>query len=399
MDGLLGGIRVLDLADEKASFSTKLLADLGARVVKIEKPGGDPARKRGPFREKSPNSECSLPFCYHNTNKFSITLNLESREGRKIFLKLAQATDVVVESFPPGYLEKLGLGFEALKEINPALVLVSVTGFGQTGLRAAYKSCDLVASAFGGQMYVTGSPDSEPLKLFGEQSYLTASLYAAISILLALRQRGKNQCAEHIDISLQEAVLSSLEHVSMRFFTENIISGRQGSLHWNNFFYVFPCKDGFMQMTLFENWETLVEWLDNDGMAQDLRDEKYGDQTYRMDHVSHIIEVLSGWTQNHTTKELFELGQLMCFPWAPVQTPKQITNCPQLKSRKFFVDIAHPEENDTLPYPWFPYKFSPPLATPYRRAPRTGEHNAHIYIKELGFSENELNLLSAKGVI
>jgi len=399
MDGLLGGIRILDLADEKASFSTKLLADLGARVVKIEKPGGDPARKRAPQQEKSSDTESNLSFCYHNTNKLSITLNLESREGRQIFLKLAQATNAVVESFPPGHLEKLDLGFEALKKINPALVLVSVTGFGQTGLRSAYKSCDLIASAFGGQMYVTGSPDSEPLKLCGEQSYLTVSLYAAISILLTLRQRGKNQCAEHIDISLQEAVISSLEHVSMRFFAEKIISERQGSLHWNNFFYVFPCKDGFMQMTLFENWETLVEWLDSEGMAQDLVDEKYGDQTYRMNHVSHIIEVLRKWTMSHTTKDLFELGQLMRFPWAPVQTPKQITNCSQLEARKFFVDIAHPEKGDTHKYPRFPYLFSPPVATPYKRAPRVGEHNAQIYSEELGFSKNEVNRLSAKGVI
>lgn len=396
---LLGGIRILDLSDEKAAYCTKLLADLGARVIKVEKPGGDPARDKGPLRDKLPGAEGSLSFCYHNTNKLGITLNLESREGKQIFLKLTQKADVVVESFSAGYLKRLGLGFKVLGRANPAIIVASVTGFGQKGPRKGYKSCDLVAAAFGGQMSVTGSPSCEPLKLYGEQSYLTASLFAAIGILLAVRQRNKSGKGEHIDIALQESVVASLEHVALRYFSDRVISKRQGRLHWNNFFYVFPCKDGFIQMTLFENWETLVEWMDGDGMAQDLRDEKYHDAAYRQNHLSHIIDVLSNWTKNHTTRHLFELGQLMRFPWAPVQSPKHIIDCPQLKDRKFFADIEHPQEEDTLKYPWLPYRFSPPVSTPHRRAPRIGEDNIQIYHKELGFSKNELKVLSAKGII
>jgi crotonobetainyl-CoA:carnitine CoA-transferase CaiB-like acyl-CoA transferase len=396
---LLDGIRVLDLSDEKAAFCTKLLADLGARVIKVEKPGGDPARDKGPLREKSPGAEDSLSFCYHNTNKLGITLNLESREGKQIFLKLTQKADVVVESFPAGYLKRLGLGFKVLGRSNPAIIVASVTGFGLNGPRKGYKSCDLVAAAFGGQMSVTGSPSGEPLKLYGEQSYVTASLFSAIGILLAIRQRNKNGKGEHIDIALQESVVASLEHVALRFFSDRVISKRQGRLHWNNFFYVFPCKDGFIQMTLFENWETLVEWMDGDGMAQDLRDEKYRDAAYRQNHRDHIIDVLTNWTKNHTTQHLFELGQLMRFPWAPVQSPEDIIACPQLKARKFFTDIEHPGEEGTVKYPQLPYKFSPPVSVPRRPAPRIGEDNIQIYHNELGFSKNELKVLSAKGVI
>src|SRR3989304_8957041 len=156
--GLLKGIQVLDLADEKASFCSKLLADLGARVIKIERPGGDPSREMGPFLEDLPNPERSLFFYHNNTNKLGITLNLEYKDGKEIFLKLLQKTDVVVESFPPDYLRQKGLGFDVLSLVNQKLIQVSVTGFGESGPRSQYESCDLTASAFGGQMYVTGSP-------------------------------------------------------------------------------------------------------------------------------------------------------------------------------------------------------------------------------------------------
>ncbi len=396
---LLGGIQILDLSDEKASFCTKLLADIGARVIKIERPGGDPSRKHRPFWGKASHPENSLSFCYNNTNKLGITLNLEHDDGKLLFSRLVERTDIVVESFYPGDLEKLGLGFEVLKKINPALILVSITGFGQEGPRKGFKSSDLVASAFGGQMYVTGISTAKPLKLYGQQPSLIASLFGATGILLALRKRRRSGKGEHIDISIQEAVTASLEHVMVRFFHENIIPARQGNLHWNHLFHIFPCKDGFIQITLFEGWETLVEWMDSEGMAENLKDEKWRDEQYRRKHIDHIIKVLGKWTKTHTNNELFELGQLMRFSWAPVQTPEQITGCPQLKTREFFVNIEHPEEGDILKYPWVPYKFRPPITTPYKRAPRIGEDNVQIYNKELGVSKNKLNMLSASGVI
>ena len=204
---LLAGLQVLDLADEKACFCSKLLADLGARVIKVERPGGDPSRNIGPFWKDSPHPDRSLSFFYNNTNKLGITLDLDHEKGKKDFIRLVEESDVVVETFSPGHLETLGLSFKTLSEINPGIILTSVTGFGQNGPRKDYKSCDLVAAAFGGQMYVSGSPSTFPLKIFGEQSYYIASLNAAIGILLALqnRRRGGGK-GEHIDISLQEPV-------------------------------------------------------------------------------------------------------------------------------------------------------------------------------------------------
>ena len=371
----------------------------GATVIKVERPGGDFSRKKGPFRTGTADSENSLSFYYYNTNKFSITLNLECQEGKQLFLKLVEKIDVVVGSFEKGYLETLGLGFEILKKVNRALVLASVTGFGQNGLRSRYKSCDLVASAFGGQMHVTGNPSSQPLKLHGEQSYLTASLFAAIGILLSLRRKNKIGKGGLVDISLQEAVVSSLEHVTPRFFADKIITRRRGRLHWDSLFYVFPCKDGYIQMTLFENWETLVEWMDGEGMAEDLMQEKYKDTSYRRSHVDHIVAVMIKWTATHKVLDLFKLAQLMRFPWAPVQSPKQILNCPQLKYRKFFSDIENPEKNGIRKCPGLPYKFSPEMSIPCRRPPQIGENNYQFYCKELGFSVNKLKNFSDKGVI
>jgi benzylsuccinate CoA-transferase BbsE subunit len=398
-EGLLSGIRILDLADEKASFCSKLLADLGAYVIKIEKPGGDPSRKMGPFLGNLPHPEKSLFFFHNNTNKFGITLNLENEAGREIFLRLVKRTDIVLETFSPGYLHELGLGYEVLSEANRRLILVSVTGFGQRGPRSQYRSCDIVASAFGGQMYVSGSPSSPPIKPFGEQSYYTASLFAATGVLLALRKRRHSGKGEHIDISLQEAVASTLEHVLIQYFYEKVVPTRRGSLLWNSSFSILPCKDGYLLISLFQQWETLVEWMDSEGMADDLMEEKYREEDYRRRNIRHVIEVLQRWTKTHTTRELFESGQLMRFPWAPVYSPKEILENCQLKARGFFVDVHHPEMGAPIRYPGVPYQFSLTPSNHWKRAPLAGEDNRQVYQEELGLPEEELRRLSAMNAI
>ena len=398
-DSLLREIRVLDLADEKASFCSKLLADMGACVIKVEKPGGDASRAIGPFLRNSPHPERSLFFCYNNTNKLGITLNLENRDGREIFCRLVKGTDIVIETFPPGYLKELGLGFEILSELNPRLILVSVTGFGQNGPRTNHKCCDLVASAMSGQMYVSGSPSTPPLKPFGEQSYYTASLFAAVGMLLALRKRNQSGKGEHIDISLQEAATSTLEHVMIRYFYDHIIPKRQGSLYWNNAFCIVPCKDGFILVTLLHQWETLVEWMDSEGMADDLIDERWNDEAYRLQHRDHIIEVLKRWTKTHTTSELFESGQLMGFPWAPIHSPKEVLESPQLKARGYFKSVEHPEIDESLKYPGVPYKFNSSLPKQWKRAPLIGEDNVRVFQGQLGLTKQEIQRLSSMGAI
>ncbi len=397
--GPLEEITILDLADEKGSFCSKLLADMGAYVIKVEKPGGDTSRLIGPFLGDSPHPEKSLSFFYNNMNKWGITLNITCNAGRELFTQLIRKTDVIVESFPVEYLDKLGLGFKALNKINPKLIMASITGFGQTGPRKDFKACDLVASALGGQMYVSGSPSLSPIKAYGEQSYITASLFAAVGILLALQGRAKTGRGQHVDVSLQEAVTATLEHILVRHFHECVIPKRQGNRHWNHFFYILPCKDGYIHMTPFQYWETLVEWLDSDGMVKDLLGEKWKDEDYRMKHVDHVIDVLTEWTKTHTTNELFELGQLMRFPWAPVCSPNEVLSSPQLRARRFFKDIRGPENPQALKYPGVPYRFSQGFSIPNKRAPLIGEDNIKIYREVLGLSWEDIASLSSKGLI
>ncbi len=394
---LLKGIQVLDLADERASFCSKLLADLEARVIKIERPGGDPSRKIGPFIDDSPHPERSLRFFHNNTNKLGITLNLVHEDGKKIFLKLLQKTDIIVETLP-GLLRQNGLAFDALRSENIGLIHVSVSAFGEDDPRN-YRACDLVASAFGGQMYVTGSPSTPPLKPFGDQSYFTASLFAAVSILLALRKRAQTGKGEHVDISLQESVTSTLDHVMVRYFHENTIAKRLGRLYWNYSFCIFSCKDGHILLAPFQQWETLVEWMKDEGMAGDLAEVKYLEEEYRLAHIDHILQVLEQWTRTHTVQELFETGQLIRFPWAPVSSLKDVISNPQLRAREFFVGVEHPEINKSISYPRSPYKCSSSSTHRWRRAPLVGEDNIRIYQGELGLSEAEYERLLSLGVI
>jgi crotonobetainyl-CoA:carnitine CoA-transferase CaiB-like acyl-CoA transferase len=202
-----------------------------------------------------------------------------------------------------------------------------------------------------------------------------------------------------LDISLQEAAVSTLDHVMVRYFYENMIAKRLGGAYWNHTFCILPCKDGHILLALFQQWETLVEWMENEGMADDLKDEKYREEGYRTSCINHVLEVIERWTKTHTAKELFESGQLMRFPWAPISSLKEVLGNPQLKAREFFIDVEHPEMKKSISYPGSPYKFSHSPAGRWKRAPLIGEDNVRIYQGELGLSDEELQRLSSLGVI
>ena len=185
----------------------------------------------------------------------------------------------------------------------------------------------------------------------------------------------------------------------VRYFAEGIIFQRQESLHWNDGFVILPCRDGFIHVTLFQKWETLIEWLDTEGMAEDLADEKWLNEDYRRQHLEHVIAVLEKWTAVHTTDEIFELAQLMRFPWAPVQTPNEIINSPQLKARRFFNKLEYTGSEKTVTFPGPPHKNNNQLDTRITPAPMPGEHNEMIYRQELGLSEKNLKRLYDRKVI
>jgi benzylsuccinate CoA-transferase BbsE subunit len=380
----LSGYRILDLTDDKGMLCSRYLADMGAEVIRIEKPGKSLARS--PF------------FWATNLGKRAITLNIELKPGQEIFRRLVETADVLVESQPPGYLEALGLGYPQLSQINPRLVMASITDFGHSGPYRDYKSCDLVASALGGQMYVCGEAESPPLKPFGDQSYYLASIFAAIGVLLALWSRHTSGRGQHIDISLLECVAAALDHVLVRYFYQGAVAKRRGGLYWSNAFRIFPCRDGYILLSLFQQWQTLVEWLASEGMAEDLTDKKWLDRDYWLKHLDHIIEVLERWTKNHTVAELVGKGQLMHFPWAEVASVSGLVASPQLKERDFWVEVEYPESGKKYKFPGVPCKLS---RSPWQvggKVPKAGEHNKDIY-QELGLTEEEVKTLIKEGVI
>ncbi|HEX9976202.1 MAG TPA: CaiB/BaiF CoA-transferase family protein, partial [Dehalococcoidales bacterium] len=277
------------------------------------------------------------------------------------------------------------------------LVMASITGFGQGGPYRDYKSCDIVASALGGQLYVSGEPES-PLKPFGAQSYYLASLFAAIGVLLALWQRHTSGRGQYIDVSLQECVAATLDHVLVRYFYEGAVARRQGSLHWNGAFRLFPCRDGHILLSLFQQWETLVEWLDSEGMAEDLTDKEWRDRQFRLRHLDHVIEVLERWTRSHAVAELVEQGQLMRFPWAEVASISGIMANSQLEERDFWVEVEHPQTGKKYKFPGAPAKLSRSPWQVGSRVPKVGGQNKEVY-QGLGLSEDEIGALIKEGII
>ncbi|MFC2013294.1 CaiB/BaiF CoA transferase family protein [Chloroflexota bacterium] len=384
-EGALSGYRVLDLADERGIFCSRILADMGADVVRVERPGEGSAR--------------GLYFWAANLGKRGITLNLAASQGREIFKRLVKSTDILVESYQSAYLETLGLDYSWLSEVNPRLIMASITNFGQSGPCRNCKSSDLVASALGGQMYVCGEPDTPPLKPFGSQSYFSACLFAAIGIMTALWGRHLTGKGQQIDISIQDCVAACLDHVLVRYFYEGVVTKRQDSLYWNNAFRVFPCRDGYILLSMFHQWGTLVEWLDSEGMAEDLTDKKWLDRDYRLQQLAHVIEVLERWARSHTVAELVEQGQLMRFPWAEVVTMSRLLDNSQLRERDFWVEVEHPETCKRSKFPGAPCKLSRSPWQVGSHMPSVGEHNMDIYCWELGLSEREVEALVKEGII
>jgi len=283
---LLGDIRIIDLADQKGIYCTKLLADLGADTIKIEKPGGDPTRHIGPFFHDEPDPEKSLYWFQFNTSKRGITLNLETAAGREILKKLAKTADVIVETFPPGHLDEMGLGYSVLKETNSRLVLTSITPFGQTGPYRDYRASDLVAQAMGGLMYLAGYLEDPPHRLYGSQAYHSASVQAAVGTMMALYARELTGRGQHVDVSMQESVLMSQETAMQSYNLRQVIRRRisaEGQAVPG--IGLYPCKDGYIWSNVIPGtgvgWDVIIDWMDSEGMADDLTDTKW-EETFRL---------------------------------------------------------------------------------------------------------------------
>jgi benzylsuccinate CoA-transferase BbsE subunit len=417
-EAVLSGYSILDLTDDKGHYCGKVLADLGADVIKIEPPGGDPSRNIGPFYKDTPDPEKSLSWWAYNTSKRGITLNLESDQGRDIFRRLVKNADAVVESSPPGYMDGLGLGYMALSEINPDIVVTSITPFGQTGPYKDWKADDLVGWAIAGQAYVTGDDDRPPCQISFPHGYLVAGSHAASGTLAALYYRECSGEGQHVDVSMQEAVLwTTLMLVQFWDIMKiNLFrAGSRRSMGTALFRLAFPCKDGHVGFLVAGGqlasitMPPLIKWMAEEGMLgafEDKKDWEARDWIEKVDAMALTQETVDAWENSllaffatKTKAEIYEKAREKSMIIYPVSTTKDLAENVQLKTRDFYVGVEHPELGETITYMGSPYKMTVDSWSIRRRAPLIGEHNKEIYDGELGLSQADMRLLKEAGVI
>ena len=395
----LAGLRVLDLTDLKGALCGRMLADMGADVIKIEPPQGDPTRRFGPFAGDTPHPDRSLKFWFYNLNKRAVTLDCTHPEGRQILLRLAQSADVVIESFEPGAMERMGLSWAELHRRNPALVLCSITPFGQSGPYRDFLADDTIITALGGMLWVNGFPEEPPLRPLGLQAYNFGGLIGASAILCALLARERSAAGQWIDLSLQETTVAALEHVPGQYREFGRVEYRRGTQHWTGGFRAVKCRDGrYLLNCTLGDFNTLLEWIKSEGKAQDLVEPQWQQHQHRRENAAHMFDVIDEWIKDYTSEEALERAQLLRLAFAIVRSTDELLTDEQLRARGYFVEVEHPELGRKFLYPGAPFIFS---ATPwrvYRRPPLLGEHNREVLVGELGLSADELAVLRGEGV-
>jgi len=394
------GVQVLDCTRGVAgSYCTKLLADFGAEVIKVEDPdGGDPVRNMGPFLKDEPHLEKSGAFFYLNTNKKSITLNLGSKTAAKMLKELVKEADVLIESFLPGAMAELGLGYEILSELNPRLVMTSISSFGQTGPYRTYKASNFVLSGLGGTMYTsrpTNEPRNRPVVQGGLQADYITGLISFIATVAALYNRNKTNRGTYIDISAMECVASTLtghtgEYSYMglsRRTNPPAIQGYPGM-------YNYPCKNGWINPTPGIGQASNIAFLIGKPGLQD--DVLFANASARVAEPEKFDALVVPWCKEHDKWTITKQAQELRLSFTPILTPAELPEDEQLKARGFFATVGHPIMEE-ITYPGAVAKLS---ETPWQagRAPLLGEQNEEIY-RRLGYVKNDLVKLRQQGVI
>jgi crotonobetainyl-CoA:carnitine CoA-transferase CaiB-like acyl-CoA transferase len=393
---LLSGYRVLDLSSSMGAFCGKMLRDLGMEVIKVEPPGGDASRLEPPFAKGRQHGEGSLRFAYLNAGKRSVTLDITKESGRKVLLDLVARSDIMLESFEPGFLEAHDLGYQHLIERQNKLILVSVSGFGQEGPYAHYKTPDIVGNAMGGLLYISGDPTMAPCNPPETQSYYYASLFACYGVMLALWQRETRGIGAWIDTSIQ-ASMALHEHVAFNYSAEGRVMKRAGSQHQHNApANLFQCKNGWIALFVTQNhWPLLLRLWDDHDPALD--DPKWVNSNLRRQHADYINAQVTSFTLRYAKEELAELFQKNGIPGLPVNSPSDFMKDPHILAREFFSNVTHPVlGNFVQPGNCFTVDGTRGGPSP---APLIGQHNNEILCGVLGLSAAEVASLAAENVI
>ncbi len=410
---MLEGCRALDLTDEKGFLCGKILADLGVDVIKVEKPGGDRSRTAGPFWHDEADPEKSLYWFAYNSDKRGITLDIETMDGRQLFRELAKTADFVIESFHPGYLDTLGLGYSELSAIRKDIILTSITPFGQTGPYSRYQASDLVVMGMSGELFLTGDSDRPPVNISMPQACQHAGADAAVGAMIAYYHKRKTGEGQHVDISMQHSVAWFLSMTIPYWEVMNIILDRQGasrtiSTQGTTQRQVWPCKDGFVFFVMMggqqgaKSCRPLAKWMSEKGMANEFllafEWESFDMATASQDLIDKLSQPIAEFFMTQNKKEILEAAISRNISLCPLMSMKDLLDDPHLQERNFWKPIEHPELKTTIPYPRQFVRSSENETATRFRAPLIGEHNAEIY-GELGLSKKQIVVLKEAGVI
>ena len=397
----LGRVKVLDLTRYVAGpFCTRLLADYGAEVIKVERPGqGDPGRRMGPFLRDHPHAEKSGAFLHLNHNKVGITLNLKAAAGARIFGELVKWADVVVENFRPGVMDRLGLTYSRLTELKPGLVMTSISNFGQTGPYRDYKATEIIEYAIGGPMLFTGTSGREPVKLGANVGLYFAGQMAAVATLTAVYRKQGDGSGDHIDISIMETQAGSVDRQTAMLVNHQYTGHRFSRLDTHESYLggIYPCKDGYIDVRARERMPKLIEMMED---AEPSRGPVVvtSETSEDLSRVQALDQRLRDWLNQRTRREVWAKTQEHRVLTAPLYDSAGVLEDPHFRARGLWTRVEGVDSGLSE----FPGRQVLMGATPWqvrRPAPTLGQHNTHIYCGLLGYSLSDLSRLCQMGVI
>ena len=396
MPGALAGLRVLDLTDRTGNLAAKMIADLGADVIKIEPLEGDALRRQGPFAAGVPGTERSLTFFVNNLNKRSIALDLDNEEGQDVFRRLAATATALLETKPAGWLDQRGIGYEMLSRANPRLVHTAITAFGQYGPYRDYRSSDFTAQAMGGALYMTGELGEKPVRGAVRVADKMAGYSAATATLIAVFHSNATGQGQFIDISMQEAVLSQMESAAVAYAFTGTIRNRNGRRYPSTTCPagIYPCRDGWVSIVASKphQWVGIRDWIGDERLMAD----EYLIESNRFADRDFIDPIVEAWTVTMGKTELFHGGQRRDVPIGESMRPSDVVRDVHLRSRGYVVPTSHAVLGD-VEVPGPPYLYSETPWRVSRPAPLLGQHTDEL-LSEAGFSHEDVLQLRARGI-
>ncbi|CAG4885405.1 Succinyl-CoA:(R)-benzylsuccinate CoA-transferase subunit BbsE [Georgfuchsia toluolica] len=398
-------LKILDFTGELGPYTAKMFAGIGAEVIHLEPLGGDPLRQSGPFYKNAKSQESSLPFCYFNSGKRGLALDLKHAAGKKIFRQLCTDADLLIESFVPGYLQQQGLSYEELSANNPKLVQTSITPFGHSGPLSQQAGSDLICSAMSGFLYLAGVGHEKPVRSPDNQAYRMAEAYAAVGSAIALFNAKRTGKGQFVDVACIEAGAGALENAAQFWDLEGKI--RRGRGREAGSATLHPCADGYVAIVAIMGknkvmWDPFVEWMKQEGVEEwsVFDDDKWIESAYResAEGYNTFCRIFEKYTLKHDKRYLYETGQRFSVAITPVSNGKDLLENPQLDYRGFWQRVHNDTLDGDVVYPGAPYEFGEIKWRLGRNAPRLGEHTGEI-LREHGYSNEDISALVKAGAV